>query len=143
VDFFLSLPKTLLDLAVGLLKIKKDDRTRQRLADLLTAVADCATGIAEAIEKNEHPTRFCAELDVYILNLEAFVVEQTNREVASKLTLWLRHIGDVPGVAKIDLAKLVESESKPRWTAAQRFQQAESVRHVAGLIAGTANLVRV
>ena len=142
-DFLLSLPKTLLDLAVGLLKIKKDDRTRQRLADLLASVADCASEIADAIEKNEHPTKLCAELDVYVLNLEKFVLEQTNQEVASKLTLWLRHIADVPGIAKIDLARLVESESKPKWTAVQRFQQAETVRHIAGLIAGTANLVRV
>jgi hypothetical protein len=142
-EFLLSLPKILLDLAVSLLKIKKDDRSRQRFADLLTAVAKCISGIADAINNNEHPTKLCSELDTYIVNIEAFIEEQTDKKTARKLTLWLRHVGDVPGIAKLDLVRIVESESKPRWSRSQRFQQAESVRNIAGLIEGTANLVRL
>lgn len=87
-DFLLSLPKTLLDLAVSLLKIKKDDRSRQRLADLLASVARCISGIGDAIAEGSHPTKLCAELDTYLLNLEAFVVEETDTETAARLTLW-------------------------------------------------------
>jgi hypothetical protein len=143
VEFLLSLPKILMDLAVSLLKIKKDDRSRQRFADLLTAVANCISGVADAIDNNEHPTKLCSELDTYIVNIETFIGEQTDHVTATKLTLWLRHVADVPGIAKVDLTSLVESASKPRWSKAQRFQQAESVRNVAGLIEGIANLVRL
>lgn len=142
-DFLLSLPKTLLDLAVDLLKIKKDDRSRQRLADLLNAVADCVAGIADAIERDEHPTKLCAELDVYINNIEQFIAEETNVTVAAQLTRWLQYVGDAPGFVKIDIRLSAEHASKPRWSKYQRFEQSESIRHIAGLIEGTANLVRV
>ena len=134
VDFLATLPKTLLELAVSLLKLKQDDPSRQRLADLLGAVARCVSGIADAIEKGEHTTKVCAELDTYIVNLESFVVEETNKETAEQLTMWLRNVEEVPGRSSIDLARVVESETKPRWTKAHRFEQAESVRHTAGLI---------
>lgn len=142
-EFLLSLPKTLLDLSVSLLKIKKDDRSRQRLADLLSAVARCVSDIGDAIEGGIHPTKLCAELDTYIANVESLVSEHVGDATAARMALWLRHVADVPGIARIDVTQVVEMETKPRWTNLRRHEHAEQVRQIAGLIEGTANLIRV
>jgi hypothetical protein len=142
-EFLFSLPKTLLDLAVGLLKIKKDDRTRQRLADLLSSVASCVSDIGEAVYAGRHPTEKCAELETYILNIEQFVGAETDKPTAQELTRWLRWVAEAPGLAKIDIERTVAVESKPRWTQAARFAQSQEIARIAGLIRGTANLLRV
>src|SRR4051812_509645 len=114
-DFLFSLPKAVLDLAVGLLKIKKDDRTRQRLADLLKSVAECVSAIGDAIDAGEHPSQRCAELEVYIAKLHTFVEGETDKATAEKLTLWLTHVEAAPGLAKIDVARVIEDDTRPRW----------------------------
>lgn len=142
-EFLLSLPKSLLDLALGLLKIKRDDRTRQRLADLLCSVADCVSSIGDSIEARVHSTERCAELHAYILNLHRLVAEETDEATANKLTFWLKHVADVPGVAKIDFGKIIETQTAPAWRKSRRFEQTESIKQVAGMIRGIGNLVRV
>ncbi|WP_139248323.1 hypothetical protein [Janthinobacterium lividum] len=142
-DFLSSLPKILMDLALGLFKIKKDDRTRQRLADLLSSVADCVDGIANAVENGIHSSSLCAELDAYIENIEAFVQDEIGNDQGRRLTLWLRHVGSVPGIAKIDVRETLEVTSRPRWSKRKRLEHADSIREIGGLIRGTANLVRV
>jgi hypothetical protein len=142
-EFLLSLPKTLLDLAVNLLKIKKDDRTRQRLADLLSSVAACVSEIGDAVNEGIHPTEKCAELDAYLLNLRQFVEAETDKATAEQLTRWLQWVADVPSFAQIDVERSVLAESKPKWSKASRFEHAEAIRRIAGLIRGTADLLRV
>lgn len=132
-----------MDLALGLFKIKKDDRTRQRLADLLSSIADCVDGIANAVENGIHSSSLCAELDVYIENIEAFVRDEIGNDQGRRLTLWLRHVGSVPGIAKIDVRETLEVTSRPRWSKRKRLEHADSIREIGGLIRGTANLVRV
>jgi predicted transcriptional regulator len=142
-EFLLSLPKTILDLVVNLLKMKKDDRTRQRLADLLSSVAECISAIASSIEDGTPSPERCAELASYIANLHGFVATETDEATANKLTMWLRYVEEVPGLAEIDVRRVLAIETKPPWSKARRFEQAEAVRQIAGLIRGTANLVRV
>lgn len=142
-DYLATLSKTLLDLALGFLKIKSDDKTRQRLADTLTQIASCISTIADSVEAGTHPTKHCAELDAYIAHLESFVERETDAKTARTLTIWLRHVGDVPGLAKIDIKQAIESATKPKWSRHHRHEQAESIRHVAGLVEGIANLIRI
>lgn len=142
-DFLLSLPKTMIDLSLGLLKIKKDDRTRQRLGDLLCSIAECVEAIGEAVASGQHPTSRCAELETYILNIHTFVANETDERTADRLTLWLKYVDEVPGVSKIDIQSVVESETKPRWRKSYRVEQSEKIKRVAGMVRGIGNLVRV
>lgn len=138
-----SLPKVLVDLAVGLLKLRGDDRTRQRLADLLCNVADCVAGIGSNIEAGVHDATRCAELSTYIAHLGKLVAEETDQRTADQLTFWLKHVQAVPGYAKIDVEARILSEVKPKWSASKRFQQAQEVKEIAGIIRGVGNLVCV
>jgi hypothetical protein len=142
-DFLLSLPKTMIDLSLGLLKIKKDDRTRQRLGDLLCSIAECVEAIGELVASGQHPASRCAELETYILSVHAFVADETDERTADHLTFWLKHVAEVPGISKIDIQSVVESENKPRWSKSYRFEQSEKIKEVAGMVRGVGNLVRV
>ena|SRR3990167_4328793 len=142
-EFLALLPKALLDIALGLLKIKKDDRTRQRLADALSSVAKCISDIGDAIEANQHPTKLCGELDAYIAHLESFVERETDTETAKMLILWLRHVAEVPGLSRIDIEQVMIAATMPKWSQHQRFEQAESVQQIAGLVDGIAKLIRI
>lgn len=90
-----------------------------------------------------HPTERCGELDSYILNLRQFVEAETDKATADQLTRWLQWVGDAPGLAKIDVERTVIHESKPKWGKAARFEQAEAIRRIGGMIRGAANLLRV
>jgi hypothetical protein len=114
-DALCSLPKALIELATGLLKLKKDDHTRQRLADLLGSAADCVSAIGDSIEKGVHATERCAELDTYIAHLHKLVTKETNEETARRLTFWLKHVEAVPGVAAVDIGQRIASDVKPGW----------------------------
>jgi hypothetical protein len=142
-EFLLSLPKLLADLAVGLLKVKKDDRTRQRLADLLADVANCVSQIADAVDKGIHSDERCAELDTYVVHLRDLVAKEVNEETARQLTFWLKHVADAPGHAAEDIGHRIVAETKPRWTRHGRFAQSRDIHEIAGVIRAVANLVRV
>jgi hypothetical protein len=143
IDLLSSLPKTLMDLAFGLVKMKQDDRTRQRLADLLERVANCVDGIADGVQNRTHPTSLCAELDAYIANIEAFVKSEIGEDEGRRLTLWLRHVGEVPGIARVDVQRTLVELSRPSWSLSRHAEKADSLREIGGLIRGTANLLRV
>jgi hypothetical protein len=142
-ETLLVLPKVLTDVAVALLKLAAEDRTRQRLAELMGKVADCVTAIADSIEAGKLSTERCAELSAYVLHLHGLVAKETDENTADKLTFWLRHVEAVPGVARVEIGALVLSEVKPRWTKHGRFEQAEEVRKIAGMIRGVGNLINV
>lgn len=142
-SFLFALPKILIDLSLGLLKIKKDDRTRQRLADLLASVADCVSSIGDQVSCGTHSASLCAELEEYISNIEQFFQSEIGDSESQKLAQWLCYVGDVPGLAKIDRRSEIVVASKPKWTKAGRLAHAESIWEIAGLIRGTAKLIRV
>lgn len=143
VSALLTFSKLLADVALGLLKNKKDDRTHQRLADLLNSIADCVSSIGDSIQNAVHATEKCAELDMYVVHLQSLVAGETNEETAAQLVFWLKHVGAVPGAARIDIGQRIKSEVRPGWSKTKRFEHAEEVREIAGIIRAFGNLVRV
>lgn len=113
-EAMLSLPKALLDLAVSLFNIKNDDRTRQRLADLLGNVADCVQTIGDNIYNGVHDISACAELDAYIDHLHELVAEEIDEKTADQLTFWLKHVSEVPGYAAENIGIRIHSAAKPK-----------------------------
>ncbi|MGH8602432.1 MAG: hypothetical protein ACREXR_06545 [Gammaproteobacteria bacterium] len=142
-DTLLSLPKALADAALGLLKIKSDDRTRQRLADLLCTIADCISAIADGVEKAHHTKEKCAELSTYALNLDDLVKSEVGEDVAHKPTVRLRRVEFVPSFSEDDIGSLIETETKPKWWRVSRFEQSQEIRQIAGTVRAIGNLVRV
>jgi hypothetical protein len=142
-DGVITLAKLLGELAVALLKRKKDDGVRQRLADLLCQVADCVSSIGDAVQNGALATERCLELDTYITHLHSLVAKETDDETASQLTFWLKHVEAVPSFARSDIGSRILAETKPTWSRGKRFQQAEEVRQIAGIIRAFGNLVRV
>jgi hypothetical protein len=142
-DFLAGLPATLSTLTVGLLKLKQDKGTRQRLADLLGKVADCVSDIGKSIEGGVHATERCSELKAYIVHLHKLVADETDEKTANTLTFWLEHVEAVPGYAKIDIEIELLTEVKPRWTKRHRREQANAVKEIAGQIRGVGNLLNV
>jgi hypothetical protein len=142
-EFLLSLPKILVDLCVNLLKIKKDDRTKQRLADLLSQVADCISKISDNVFEGVHDSEVCGELDIYIAHLHKLVEKETNEETAKQLTFWLKNVAEVPGYCQIQYGKVIVHEAKPSTNSELRFQQGCDIRNIAGIIRGLSNLMRV
>lgn len=142
-EYLSWLPKSLIDAVIGLLKIKNDDRTRQRMADLLVDVGDCVEAIGANVRDGKHSEERCGELKAYIAHLQNVIATETDERTARQLTLWLDHVGEVPGAAKIDIQSTVLAEVKPRWTQATRYEQADRVLAIAGAIRGVGNLLRV
>jgi hypothetical protein len=143
VDALLALPKALVDIAVKLFRIKKDDRTKQRLADLLAQVAECVERVAANIYDGIHDPSVCSELDVYIDQLYALVAKEIDEETAFRVTFLLKHVDEAPTVVQQNIGSRIYQEAKPKITLSGRFQQSQSVREIAGTIRGIANLVRV
>jgi len=142
-EALLTLSKVLIDLSVALLKKKGEDRTRQRLADLLCQVGDCVLKIGENIQAKRHSAELCGELNVYVGLLDQLVAEETNEETARQLTFWLKNVAEAPGFSRVDLGAVIESEVRPRWTDHHRFEQSQQVKEIGGIIRGVGNLIRV
>lgn len=142
-DFLLSLPKLLLDLCVDLLKIRSDDSTKQRLAEVLDEVASCVSKIGDNVFAGIHDEELCAELDVYIQRIHNLVEKHVDVETAEKLTFFLKNVAEVPGYCKIEYGKMIVHEVKPEKRQDERFSQGHNVKSIAGTIRGVANLLKV
>ncbi len=142
-EFLLSLPKLLLDLCVNLLKIRSDDNTKQRLAEVLDDVATCVSNIADNVFEEVHDEELCAELDVYIERLRGLVEKHVDSETADKLTFWLNHVAEVPGYCKIQYGKVIVHEVEPEKGHDERFRQGQNIKSTAGTIKGISNLLKV
>lgn len=142
-DYFLTIAKTFTEGALGILKLRADDRTRQRLADLLGQASDCVLAISTAIHQGTHAADRCGELAGYIAHIHALVEKETDERTADHLTFWLEHVEAVPGVARVELGKMIENNARPLWSKAARNEQSQSIAEIAGLIRAVGNLLRV
>ena len=141
-DFLVSLPKALADLVTSYLKLRGDDRARQRLADLLGRVADCVSAIGNNIAEGTHSAELCSELQSYIENIHQFIAREIDERTATKLTFWLQHVEAVPGYARLRLSDLAE-EVHPPWLASTRKTRAEELQAIAGAIRGVSAMIRI
>jgi hypothetical protein len=142
-ETLITLPKMLAEVALGILSIKSNDRTRQRLADLLCEVADCTKNIADGVKEGRRTTFECKELSVYANNIFELIKSETDEETARKITFQLNYVSAAPGVAAESLGDQVGSFAKPKWSAYKRFRQADEIYEIAGTIRALGNLVRV
>jgi hypothetical protein len=142
-DALLTLTEALADVALGPLNLKKDDRTRQRLADLLCSIGDCVSAIGDSIAHGEHATEKCAELDLYVIHFRDLLKGESDEQTAAQLTFWLNHLEVVPGFAAQDIGSRLITEIKPSWTKHGRLAQSQEVREIAGIVRALGNFVRV
>lgn len=140
---FTWLAQFLLETASKLLLRNNDPGTKQRLGDLLIEISGCIEEIAVSVQRKERPSQRCTELATYLRGIEPIAERAVDKEFAKSIMFWLEHVEAVPGVAKIDLESTIQRESKPRWTEAERYRQAEELKNVAAMIKATGNLVRV
>ena len=137
-----TLPEALIKVASGLLEVKHDDHTRERLGDLLFGIADCISAIAENIEAGRYSAERCSELDVYVGHLHELIASETDEKTADALTFCLRYADEAPGFWREDIGKRILSQVTPPWRRSRRVVEAVKVREIAGTIRGVSVLVR-
>jgi len=142
-DALLTLTEALADVALGLSKLKQDDRTRRRLADLFCSIGDCISAIGDSIAHGEHATEKCAEVDLYVVHLHDLLKGESGEQTAAQLTFWLKHLEVDPGFAAQGIGLHLITEVKPSSTKHGRLAQSEEVREIAGIVRAFGNFVRV
>lgn len=138
-------PKFLAELGYKLFSSKREEvqSRKLRFADLVYRIAECIEEIGNAISGGVHPTGQCAELSLYLKEIQNLAAEITDAETAEKLMFWLYHVECVPGVAKVDLEKELRSGTKPPWSKAKRHSQSSKILEISGTLKAIANLLKV
>jgi hypothetical protein len=142
-DALLTLTEALADVAQGLSKLNKDDRTRRRLADLFCSIGDCISAIGDSIARGEHATEQCAEVGLYVVHLHDLLKGDSAEHTAAQLAVWLKHLEMIPGFSAKQMGRHLITEVKPSPTKHGRLAQAEEAREIAGIVRAFGNFVRV
>jgi hypothetical protein len=142
-SYLSSLPKTLGELSVAFAERRGAGDARRQLGSLLCTVANCVTEIGNNIRYGKHSYSSCSELATYISNLHALLEREIDKGTADRLTIWLTHVADAPGIALFDVEREVNAETAPKWTAAGRYKQYAEIEEIAGTIRAFGNLLSV
>lgn len=137
-----SLVAELTAIAGTVVKWKRDDGTRARLAELLIQVSDCVLTIGANIASGKTSAAQCGELSVYVQHLHALLANATDQKTADRLVFWLKHVEAVPGYAEVEISRRIQFAVEPSWWNSKRIEQSAEVKKIAGILRGIANIVR-